>query len=429
MIVYEADYIHHPMEYGYHNILFHDIEQGIEIDHLDFELHVELRKLLGGFPSTGLLIIWLVAKLGLLYKTDIYGFSFLQKTTDAYASHYFNDRNKELATRKSGHHNFGSESDFVKGLFNGIYEDMIPLNDMMNEKIYKHFLEQKREKEYLKNVKQIHSITHRPFAPNGGSGGGGAVLSCQKILLGNKYKDIECKYTFFETNRYVRLKGICDLHDLWGAALFAIKHVKDEEDTIYIKHDYGTAFGLYLMGKNYVYINHLQGPRLEEKTNFGEKFTEKSAMLIKECEKLVCDNAIYVCFPSIGAAEYFENSSFQCVDFNKYRRGPVLYNTLYANPQAEKIEGIEKDESKITILSVGQLTYAKGIDQCIDTVEELLKLSDKKVRWLIVGKGPLKNEILGKCNDLADNYNNFEYIHFEKCVYQQMLYLQDVSDV
>ena len=150
---------------------------------------------------------------------------------------------------------------------------------------------------------------------------------------------------------------------------------------------------------------------------------------LKDNIKLVCDNAIYVCFPSIGAAEYFENSSFQCVDFNKYRRGPVLYNTLYANPQAEKIEGIEKDESKITILSVGQLTYAKGIDQCIDTVEELLKLSDKKVRWLIVGKGPLKNEILGKCNDLADNYNNFEYIHFEKCVYQQMLYLQDVSDV
>lgn len=429
MIVYEADYMHHPMEYGYHNIIFHDIEQGATIDYLDFSLHMELRNLLGGFPSTGLLIIWLVAKLGLLYKTDIYGFSFLQKTTDSYASHYFNDRNKEQAIRKSNHHSFNSESDFVKKLLNGNFEKDFPINDLMNEKIYKYFLSQKKNKEQIDTVKEIHSITHRPFAPNGGSGGGGAVLSCQKILLGNKFKDIECKYTFFESNQFTRLKGICDLHDLWGAALFAIEKTKNETDTIYITHDYGTAFGLYLMGKHYVYINHLQGPRLEEKTNFGEIFTAKSAKIIQECEKLVCDNAHYVCFPSIGAAEYFENSKYQCVDFNKYRRGPVLYNTLYASPQVEIIDSIEKNDSMITILSVGQLTLAKGIDQCVDTIEELLKLSNKKVRWIIVGRGPLKDEILNKCDKLVNNYTHFEYIHIEKCIYQQMLYLQDISDV
>ncbi len=429
MIVYEADYMHHPMEHNYHNYIYHDMQQGVKTDHFDYDLHMELRKLLGGFPSTGLLTVWLVAKLGLMYKTDIYGFSFLQKQITPYASHYFNDRDKQAALKKSSHHNFDFESNFVRGLLSGEYENEYPINDKMNQLIYENFLSQKKEKEICENITQIHSITHRPFAPNGGSGGGGAVLSCQKTLIGNKYKNLECKYTFFESNRYTRLKGLSDLHDLWGGALFAIQHTADEKNTIYVTHDYGTAFGLYLMGKNYVYVNHLQGPRLEEKTNFGEKFSEKSAKIIQQCEKLVCENACYVCFPSIGAAEYFENSNYQCVDLSKYRRGPVLYNTLYASPSPEKIDNIEKDENSITILSVGQLTYAKGIDQCVDTIAEVLKKTEKKVRWIIVGKGPLKDEILEKCEIVKSQHEYFEYIHIEKCVYQEMLYLQDISDI
>ncbi|WP_456110616.1 glycosyltransferase family 29 protein [Roseburia inulinivorans] len=428
LIVYEADYMHHPMEYGYHEIIYHDIELGKNVDYLDFDLHSDLRNRLGEFPSTGLLILWLITKLGILYKTDIYGFSFLQKSVDSYASHYFNDRDVNKAIQKSKHHSFDAETKFVNSIYSGKLEETSNINDSMNEEIFNWFRRQKKEKEQCECIDTIHSITHRPYTPNGGSGGGGAVLSCQKILIGDNYKNKMCKYTFFESNRFTKMKGICDLHDLWGAALFAIKKVKDERNTIYITHDYGTAFGLYLMGKEYVYINHLQGPRLEEKTNFGEKFSEKSALIIKKCEKMVFENARFVCYPSQGAAEYFENSKFQIVDLNKYNRGPVLYNTLYAFPKPEVIDGIEKRDA-ITILSVGQLTIAKGIDQCVPLIREIVNKTNNLIRWIIVGKGPLKEDIIGQCETLKNENAHFDFDHIEKCTYRQMQYLQNISDV
>ncbi len=427
MIVYEADYMHHPLEYNYHTAINHEMEQNIDIDYLDFELHKELRELLGIFPSTGLLIVWLVAKLGILYKTDIYGFSFLQKKVDSYASHYFEDRSKEMAIKKSSHHSFNIESRFVRDLYEGKYEEKYLINDVMNNNIFVDFMDMKRPKEVIKEVKQVHSITHRPFAPNGGSGGGGAVLSCQKILLGDKYNDLECRYTFFETNKFTRLKPLCDLHDLWGAAYFAMENTQDEEDTVYITHDYGTAFGLYLLGKPYVYVCHLQGPRLEEKTNFGESYTENSGKIIRECEKLVVENAEYVCFPSKGAQEYFENSEYQNVA--EYHAGPILYNTLYAYPEPEKVLNIEKQENVMTVLSVGQLTFAKGIDQCIEVFEKMVLTLSQSVRWIIVGKGPYKEKILSQCEELKNKYDTFSYIYIEKCKYEQMQYLQNISDV
>lgn len=429
LILYEADYMHHPLELGYHNYIFHDIEYGAKIDYIDFATHRELRDRLGGFPSTGLLIIWIIYKLGLLYKTDLYGFSFQQDKIDTYASHYFNDRDLKEARKKSQHHSFDRESLFINKMILGDYDEELTVNDVMNANILNDFLKIKKEKEQIRNVETVHSLTYRPFAPNGGAGGGGAVLSCQKVLLGDYFDGIEYKYSFFEINKYTKLKGICDLHDLWGGAYFAIEKTKEDSNTIYVTHDYGTAFGLFILGKHYVYINHLQGPRAEEKTNFNEKATDKSFEIIKQCEKMVCENAEFVCFPSKGAADYFEKSCWHNVDLTKYKRGPVLYNTLYAFPVGKRIDYVEKDTNKLTILSVGQLTVAKGIDQCIPIIRSLLENFHAPIRWIIVGRGPLKNTIIEQCEILNKKFRMFSYIHIEKCVYEEMVYLQDLSDV
>jgi hypothetical protein len=47
----------------------------------------------------------------------------------------------------------------------------------------------------------------------------------------------------------------------------------------------------------------------------------------------------------------------------------------------------------------------------------------------MVGKSKLEKEILKKLEGLKIKYDNFDYMHIEKCSYPQMQYLQDISDV
>lgn len=52
---------------------------------------------------------------------------------------------------------------------------------------------------------------------------------------------------------------------MFGAVEFVRLKTKDDRETAYITHDYGSAFGLYLAGKKYVLVSHIQGARIEEK--------------------------------------------------------------------------------------------------------------------------------------------------------------------
>lgn len=301
-------------------------------------------------------------------------------------------------------------------------------SDLGNIIILMLFLIKKKKKEKITSINTIHSLTYRAFAPEGGKGGGSAVLSCQKVLMRDEYKNLKLKYTFIDENKYSKNKKN-SLWDLWAGALFAKQKVKNEENTVYITHDYGTAFGLYLMGKRYVVVSHLQGPRVEEKKNFGEKFTDISAVIIRFCEKKAFQNAYYVCFPSKGAYDYFCNSSEKAIRREEFKVGPILYNTLYANPIATPFEKVSKKSDTVTFLSVGQLTFAKGIDRCPEFFDELLKHTNKKIRWIIVGEGILKERFLKVCASLEKKYSNFSYLHIAGCSYTNMIYLQEISDV
>lgn len=298
-------------------------------------------------------------------------------------------------------------------------------NDIDNLKILFKFLN-KRGLKLKESYKNIHCITHRAEFPNGGAGGGGAVLSCMRYVIGNTIPDI--RYTFRTENKFSQ-DWECELADLWGAIQFVFDNIKDETVTAYITHDYGTAFGLYLLGKKYVYVSHLQGPRVEEKTNFGENFSFVTKKIINYCEKKAFENAYCVCFPSMGAYKYYCQSSYKPIAPNKFKLGPILYNTLYAYPEPEEIHGINKKNESLTFLSVGQLTIAKGMDRQTAFFEKLLKNTTKNIRYILVGSGPLKNNILNDLDSLKIQYNNFNYVYIEKCTYPQMQYLQDISDI
>lgn len=279
-----------------------------------------------------------------------------------------------------------------------------------------------------RSIEKIHSITFRQYSPEGGRGGGAAVQTCQQILLGNRHENYDLYYTYHEENKYSIDKST-RLSDLWGATFFAIKHTALEQDAAYITHDYGTAFGLAILGKRFIYISHLQGPRVEEKISFNEFISKTDAMIIKFCENYVFKRAFYVCFPSTGAMKHYFSSKHRSIEYKETRIGPTLYNTLYANPEITPYNDLKRDDDVITFISIGALTNAKGVDLIPEFFQEYLRLEKRNVRWIIIGEGALENNITSNAELLINAHQNFSYIHIKSCSYAETNYLMDISDI
>ena len=102
---------------------------------------------------------------------------------------------------------------------------------------------------------------------------------------------------------------------------------------------------------------------------------------------------------------------------------------MYAYPAPEKVEGVDKSDGYTTFLSIGQLTHAKGLDQHPRFFSHLLKVTDRKIRYIFVGVGILEGAILPHLDELKAKYSHFDYVHIPKCSYPRIQYLQDISDV
>ena len=279
-----------------------------------------------------------------------------------------------------------------------------------------------------KNVNKVHCLTFRVFAPYGGKGGGAGVLSTQKVILGDKLDKMPIQYDFIEENRYSQ--GRPNLWDIFAGAYFAIQKTKSESSAVYITHDYGTAFGLALMKKRYAMICHAQGPNLEERLNYGFKTNFWERIIVKFCEGYAFRHATQMCFPSAGAREYYFSSKYRSCNKSQVKLGPIMYNTLYADAYPKEVTGLKREDGILTFLSVGQLTVAKGIDRCVDFFEELLnKDNTRKIRYIIVGDGILCDEIIAKFDKLRKKYGNFSYLHYKRLSYNEISYVQDISDV
>ncbi|WAG10983.1 glycosyltransferase [Aeromonas dhakensis] len=279
-------------------------------------------------------------------------------------------------------------------------------------------------------IRNVHTITFRLFSPEGGRGGGAAVQTCQNILLGNRYKKLQLKYSYFKDNIYTTgfPYHLSDLW-LWGGALFAIETTKDEDGCVYITHDYGTGFGLAILKKRFVYVAHLQGPRVEEKENYNESMNMLDRLIIKFCERYVFKKALYVCFPSAGACDYYFNSNHRAIARSSACIGPVLYNTLYAHPVSQSVPSINLDPSVTTILSIGALTNAKGIDQIPYFFEKNLNKIEGRVRWIVIGQGPQYSTINEHAKLIKRNNPNFDFIIIKSLSYPEICYLSNLCDV
>lgn len=273
-------------------------------------------------------------------------------------------------------------------------------------------------------VDTIHTISYRKFS-SGGGGGGGAVQTIQEQLLGYKYKSKKLIYTYQEENFF---SNSGSLSEIWGAIFMVFLKTQKEKNTVYITHDFATAFGLYLLKKKYTFVCHTQGPKLEEKYNFNEHVSFINKLIISYCEKKSFINAFMTCFPSDGAQRYFFESKYCLFSKNKINLGPSLYNTLSFSPPKKNINNLDEDNNIITFYSIGSLTFAKGIDQIPNFLENYLILC-RKLRYILVGDGPLRENILNELNRLKLKFENFEFFYFEKCSYGQILNIHSISNV
>lgn len=271
-------------------------------------------------------------------------------------------------------------------------------------------------------IKEIVFLTLRDN--KGATGGPGGVLFLQKQMLGEKLLGIPCKYQF-----NILAGNLGKLKNILNKILFFFKY-SCKNNVLYFTHDTETAYLLAKMNKNYSMLYHNQGPIVEERLNLGEILKKSSIKKWEKQERIAFLSAKSIHFPSNGAAEMYFNSKYANCKIDEVNLYPPLYNII---PMVEPIKtsevNLDYDDEYITLFSLGTLTKAKGQDQTISFLKEYAYLAEKPLRYILVGRGPMKEELLGQLKKLKEEVNSFNYFYFESLSHDSVMYLHKISDI
>lgn len=271
-------------------------------------------------------------------------------------------------------------------------------------------------------IKKIVFCTLRPN--KGATGGPGGVLYLQKSILGDSINEIPCEYRF---NKVTIKPWI--LNEWINKIIFFLILIF-ERNTYYFTHDIETGDLLARLGKSYSMIFHHQGPVLREQTNLGYKRPKWRKIIMAKHERNAFLHANTLHFPSNGAAEmYFGDDMANCKR-NEVNVKPALYNIIPQVTPCENEElNIKRDNNVITLFSLGTLTEAKGQDLTIDFICRHVNDFGKPIRFILVGKGPLKNELIQKLEELKKIIPSFSYSYIEAVSHDAVMYLHSISDI
>lgn len=263
-------------------------------------------------------------------------------------------------------------------------------------------------------IKSIVFCAERP--DNGPTGGAAGVMYLLRQYLNTR----KCKYPIdYMYRKTSRKQFVIDL----------IKDSFKRKNTYYICHEPDSASILSLLRKRYSLVYHQQGPIVQEYVNHESKPKGYKIKKKKLIERLAFSGAETVFFPSIGAsAEYF-NSKYATMKKKDINIGKPLYNTINTNEEVIPLEDVHRDDSIITFLSVGTMSELKGQDLSFEFISSFVKLSGKRIRWITVGDGLIKENIQEMCHSLEKNNSLFTYIHYNKIPHGSVLYLDSISDV
>lgn len=257
----------------------------------------------------------------------------------------------------------------------------------------------------------------------GATGGPGGVLFLQKEVLGNEISGLKCIYKFNSFCGGGKINSLLNIMSFFFECLFS-------KGNYYFTHDINSGLILGLLGKRYSMVYHNQGPMLEEKFNMGNKTGKLQASFIKFSERISFKNAITLHFPSNGAAKMYFDSKYASCNRDEVNLSPPLYNIIIPVGKPKNIDfELEVDKTTLTFFSLGTLTKAKGQDLSVDFISNFLVYYKEPVRYIIVGKGPLKEQIINKLDELKKIHHNFKYYYYESLPHNIVMYIHSISDV
>lgn len=283
-------------------------------------------------------------------------------------------------------------------------------------------------KRKMKEISEIKSLVFREKPSTDIANGPVGVLLTQKKLMGDQWNGLKLSYSFKEDND-ISTSTTYRLNEWIGAVEFARRIAKQSDSTIYIAHDIFSAAGLATTGEHYVLIYHQQGEIIYESRNFGNVYPEEIEDAVKDLELFAVANADYVAFPSEGA-EYFFRKSGRFKSFPDYASYGALYNTLNEDllKQKKEIGGLYKDQTKLTICSIGQMTEAKGIDQIPTFLNALSGYIEKPIRWIVVADGILKEKVVQDMQKLQEENTKLSFVQYDRLSHDEINYLLGISD-
>ena len=257
----------------------------------------------------------------------------------------------------------------------------------------------------------------------GATGGPGGVLFLQKEVLGQCLSGVKCEYRFNTFLGEGKLKSLLNMLLFFFDSLFS-------RGKYYFTHDITSGFILGLLGKRYSMVYHNQGPLVEEKINLGKKIGMKELSIIKFIERVSFTKANTLHFPSKGAATMYFDSSYASCTHEEVNLYDPLYNIILPSQVTHPFDfELKKDCEKLTFFSLGTLTIAKGQDQSVEFVSEFLKYYTSNVRYIIVGKGPLKEHLVTRLDEMKIQHKNFSYHYYESLPHDTVMYIHSISDI
>lgn len=261
----------------------------------------------------------------------------------------------------------------------------------------------------------------------GATGGPGGVLYLQKKFLGCQPTGIPCKCKY-QFNIIPRGLGI--FKSKINKMLFYLKFGM-MRNTYFFAHDIDTAYLLAKLRKRYSLLFHQQGPVVQELLNFEHKIAPSKIKKIQTIEHIALTHAETLHFPSNGASKMYFDSAYASCKQKEVNLSFPLYNTI---PEVKSViqggdVGVKEDKSSLTFFSLGTLTSAKGQDLTVEFLKKFVIEYQKPIRYILVGKGPLKELLLDKLENMKREFSHFSYVYLESIPHEVVMYLHHISDV
>lgn len=262
----------------------------------------------------------------------------------------------------------------------------------------------------------------------GATGGPGGVLYIQQQLLGDNLCGLDTVYRFNFIK--TRNKKFSSIRRVLNMVLFFFFFLFQRK-TYYVAHDVETGRILASLNKKYSMIFHHQGSVVKERRELaGKDLPEGNIRYYQNAEKKALSHAASLHFPSNGAADMYFVSDYATCKRDDVKLGAPLYNVILP-PVVKEPEGFElKDEpDKLTFFSLGTLTLAKGQDQTVEFLSKFVAVYNKPVRYVLLGKGPLHDQLINKLDEMKNSYSNFDYAYIDALPHDAVMYLHKISDI